>query len=92
MKHSNPKRRDPFKMFDDAIASDWNAVDTIPLSGEGEFMVMTLSGLVRRAKSRGFFRNIRKADSYGPMRITVNSVTTGNYLAAIAWKWPDDKT
>lgn len=76
-------------MLEDALASGWQAVDTIPLNGDGEFMVLTLSGLVRRSKSRGFYRNIRKADSYGPMRITVNSVTTGNYLAAIAWKWPD---
>lgn len=87
MKHSIPKRRDTYEMLEQALTSGWQTVDTIPLKGEGEFMVLTLSGLTRLSRSRGFFRNIRKADSYGPKRISVNSVETGNYLAAIAWKW-----
>ena len=89
MQHSVPKRRKPHEMAQTALASGWNSVDTIPLKGEGPFLVLTLSGLIRLAKNRREYRKIRKADGYGPMRITVNSVETGNYLGAIAWRWPD---
>ncbi|MEO1139715.1 MAG: hypothetical protein AAFW87_09685 [Pseudomonadota bacterium] len=92
MKHSLPKRRDPYKMLEAAVASGWQTIDTVPLKGDGTFLVLTLSGLIRLARNRKAFRNPRKADSYGPKRMTVNSVETGNYLGAIAWKWPDDET
>ena len=71
-------------------ASGWDAVDTVPLAGEGDFLVLTLSGSVRLARNRKTFRNCRKADGYGPERTNVISVETGNYLAAIAWKCPDE--
>ena len=76
-------------MLEDALASGWSSVDDIPLRGEGEFLVLTLSGLIRRAKNRRDYRKIRRADGYGPRRLTVNAVDTGNYLGAIAWKWPE---
>ena len=76
-------------MAQSAIASGWNSVSSIPLKGDGAFLVLTLSGLIRLARNRRDYRKIRKADGYGPERITVNSVETGNYLGAIAWKWPD---
>ncbi|WP_299627479.1 hypothetical protein [uncultured Tateyamaria sp.] len=87
MKHSVPIRRDPYLVLEDALRSGWQTVDTIPLRGEGTFMVITLSGLHRRAKNRRDYRRFRKADGYGPKRITVNAVDSGNYLGAIAWKW-----
>lgn len=89
MRHYVPKRRDPFEMHHDAIADGWQAVDTIPLKGEGEFMVLTLSGMIRLARNRRETRNIKPADGYGPMRTTVGAVVSGNYLAAIAWRWPN---
>ena len=89
LKHSLPKRRNPHLMAEEALASGWYSVDTIPLRGEGEFLVLTLSGLVRLAKNRRAYRKFRKADGYGPKRLTVNAVKTGNYLGAIAWKWPE---
>lgn len=89
MKHSLPKRRDPYKMLEDALTTGWQAIDTVPLKTEGEFLVLTLSGLIRLSRNRKAFRNPRSADGYGPKRMTVSSVETGNYLAAIAWKWPD---
>ena len=73
-------------MFEDALAQGWHPLDTIPLKGEGEFMVLTLSGLVRRARNRKDFRQHRQADGYGPARTTVCAVQSGNYLAAIAWR------
>ncbi len=76
-------------MLADALASGWHSVDDIPLKGEGVFLVLTLSGLVRHARNRRTYRKIRRADGYGPRRLTVNAVDTGNYLGAIAWKWPD---
>ncbi|MFC6584516.1 hypothetical protein [Sulfitobacter aestuariivivens] len=72
-----------------ALSDGWNPIETIPLKGEGEFLVLTLSGLVRLARSRKSSRGGRKADGYGPARTTVNATETGNYLAAIAWRWPD---
>lgn len=89
MKHSVPKRRDPFKMLEEAIHNGWQAVDTIPLKGEGNFLVLTISGLTRLARNRKNFRNARRADGYGPMRTTVVGVESGNYLGAMAWKWPE---
>ena len=89
MKHSILKRRDTYEMLEDALMSGWQTIDNVPLLGEGEFIVLTLSGLTRRSKNRRSIRNFRKADSYGPKRVSVNSVESGNYLAAIAWKWPD---
>ncbi len=42
------------------------------------------------ARNKKGFRRARTADSYGPARISVIAVDSGNYLSAIAWKWPDD--
>ena len=89
MKHSLPKRRNPHDMAEEALATGWHPVDTVPLKGEGAFLVLTLSGLVRLARNRRNYRKFRKADGYGPKRLTVNSVESGNYLGAIAWKWPE---
>ncbi len=89
MKHYVPKRRDPFDMLEEAILEGWQSIDIVPLEGEGEFLALTLSGLVRLSRNRKPFRNPRRADGYGPKRMVVNSTKTGNYLAAIAWKWPD---
>ena len=90
VKHAIPKRRDPFEMLETALAGGWHSVANIPLKGEGAFMVLTLSGLTRLARNRKAYRKARPADGYGPMRTTVCAVETGNYLAAIAWKWLDD--
>ncbi|MEL7258391.1 MAG: hypothetical protein AAFN80_11205 [Pseudomonadota bacterium] len=90
MKHSTPKRRDPFEMLDQALQSGWRTLDTVPLRGEGQFLVLTVSGLTRLARNPKDFRNPRKADGYAPERMTVVSVETGNYLGAMAWRWPDD--
>lgn len=90
MKHANPERRDPYKMLDRALADGWNTVETIPLKGDGQFLVLTLSGLIRLAHNRKSFRIARKADGYGPQRTTVISVEKGNYLGAIAWRWPEE--
>ena len=76
-------------MLDEALKSGWQPVDTIPLSGEGEFLVITMSGLTRLARNRRTDHKARNADGYGPKRATVISVETGNYLAAIAWRWPE---
>lgn len=89
LKHSLPKRLNPYQMAEEALASGWQSVDTVPLNGEGEFLVLTLSGLIRLAKNRRDYRKFRKADGYGPKRLTVNAVESGNYLGAIAWKWLD---
>ncbi len=90
MHHSVPKRRDPYEMLENARADGWQTVDDIPLKGEGSFLVITLSGLVRLARNRRTARHIRPADGYGPARASVGAVSSGNYLTAIAWKWPDD--
>jgi len=89
VKHSVPKRRNPHEMASEALASGWHSLDTIPLRDEGEFLVLTVSGLVRLARNRRSYRKIRKSDGYGPNRLTVNAVGSGNYLGAIAWKWPE---
>jgi len=88
LKHTKPKRRDPFEMLEDGIQSGWQRLDTIPLKGEGEFLVLTVSGLIRLARNGKSGRKPRRADAYGPERMTVNSVKTGNYLGAMAWRWP----
>ncbi|NRB04154.1 MAG: hypothetical protein HRU30_12920 [Rhodobacteraceae bacterium] len=89
MKHAVPERRKPYKMLEQALADGWESVHNIPLKGEGEFVVLTLSGLIKLARNRKVHRITRKADGYGPARTTVVSVRTGNYLGAIAWRWPD---
>jgi len=89
MHHSVPKKRDPFAMLDAALEAGWQPVDTIPLKGEGPFMVLTLSGMERLARNRREVRRVRPADGHGPARTTVGAVVSGNYLAAIAWRWPD---
>ena len=86
MKHTIPTRRDPFEMLERALEDGWETVDTIPLSGEGEFLVLTMSGLIRLSRNRNSERKFRKADYYGPKRANVIAVESGNYLAAIAWK------
>ena len=86
MQNAPPGRRDPYRILLNALAEDWQTIDTIPLKGEGPFWVLTLSGLVRLAHNRKSFRKARKADGYGPMRTTVVAVKSANYLAAIAWK------
>ena len=88
MKSSDSEHRQPFKMLEEALAEGWLPIDSIPLAGEGEFLALTLSGLVRLVKNRKTDRKPRRADGYGPKRTSVNSVETGNYLAAIAWRWP----
>ncbi|MEM9584225.1 MAG: hypothetical protein AAGA08_14040 [Pseudomonadota bacterium] len=77
-------------MLQDALDAGWATVDTMPLKGEGVFLVLTVSGLTRLARNRNAVRKARRADGYGPARISVISVETGNYLGAMAWKWPDD--
>ena len=74
-------------MLERGLKQGWQAVDTIPLKGQGSFEVMTLSGLIRLARNRKSFRRARPADGYGPARTIVCAVDTGNYLAAIAWRW-----
>lgn len=86
MKHSLPTKRDPFEMLATALQDGWHSVETLPVRGDGDFLVMTLSGLIRTARNRNLERRFRKADGYGPARANVISCKTGNYLAAIAWK------
>ena len=90
MKHTVPRKRDPFVMLSDALVSGWETVDSLPLRGDGAFLVLTLSGLVRRARNRNRELRFRRADAYGPKRATVVAEDSGNYLAAIAWKPLDD--
>lgn len=86
MKHDLPKKHDPRAMLSEALVNGWETVDSVPLSGEGSFLVLTMSGLVRLARNRNLERTIRRADPYGPKRASVIAVDSGNYLAAIAWK------
>ncbi len=90
MKHAVPRRRNTYDMYSDALETGWHPIDSLPRHGEGAFLVLTLSGLVRMARNKKGFRRARTADSYGPARISVIAVDSGNYLSAIAWKWPDD--
>lgn len=89
MKHAAPRKRDPNEMLADALQEGWQTVDTLPVKGDGAFMVLTLSGLIRLAHNRNHTRKSRRADAYGPKRSTVVANDSGNYLAAVAWKWPD---
>lgn len=77
---------DPYTLVERAFEHGWQPIHSIPLAGEGEFTVLTLKGLVRRAKNRKTTRTFRRSDKYGPARTTVVSIATGNYLAAIAWR------
>jgi hypothetical protein len=87
VKHSLPRARNPFEMLQTALDEGWLPIADIPLAGEGNFTVLTYSGLIRRAFNRRAVRHYRKADSWGPARATVVAVESGNYLAAIAWRW-----
>lgn len=89
MKHDTPRRRDPNAMLSEALLNGWETVDTIPVRGDGVFLALTLSGLIRRAHNRNIDRKARRADAYGPKRSTVVASDSGNYLAAIAWKAMD---
>ncbi len=89
MKHTVIRKRDPNLMLQEALDEGWETIDTMPLRGEGVFLVLTVSGLVRLAHNRNMQRTARRADSYGPKRSSVIAEESGNYLAAIAWKWPD---
>lgn len=73
-------------MLDDAINAGWRSIRSIPRAGEGEFLVLTISGLVRRARNHRELPRFRAADGYGPRRTSVVAVESGNYLTAIAWK------
>ncbi len=90
MEHSIPQKRDAYEMLNNALAEGWDTVDTLPLRGDGDFLALTVSGLIRRAYNRNTVRKSRRADAYGPKRSSVVAVSSGNYLAAIAWKWPED--
>lgn len=92
MKHSVPTRRNPYQMLEEALKNGWNSVDSLPLPENGEFMVITMSGLIRRARNRNPIARIRKADHYGPARANVIAIESGNYLAAIAWRPAPSKT
>ena len=88
MKHALPEKRNPYRMRDKALEDGWQTLDTIPRYGEGVFLVLTFSGLIRTARMARRFPRIKKADGYGPERVTVIATESGNYLTAIAWKWP----
>lgn len=77
---------DGFQLRDLALLHGWSTVRTIPLAGEGPFLALTLRGLIREVRSRSSVRRIKPADGYGPERVTVRAIKSGNYLAAIAWK------
>lgn len=80
---------DPYSLYEWAIEQGWHPIHSMPLAGEGEFIVLTLKGLIRTAKNRKATRKFKRSDEYGPARTTVVSSKTGNYLAAIAWKNSD---
>lgn len=80
------RRVDPFALLDEALEDGWQTVHTIPVSGEGVFMALTITGIKRLVRNRNKERKLRRADSYGPARASVIGVETGNYLGAIAWK------
>lgn len=86
MKHSTLEKRNPYAMLSSALLEGWETIDSIPVAGDGEFVVLTISGLIRTARNRNAVRKHRRADSYGPKRTTVVAVDSGNYLGAIAWK------
>jgi hypothetical protein len=80
---------DPYLILERALTHGWQGIETVPLADEGVFQVVTIKGLVRLARNRSLVRKFRRADGWGPKRATVVSVDTGNYLGAIAWRWPD---
>lgn len=90
MIHDTPRKQSTDGMLADALAEGWETVDTLPLRGDGIFIALTLSGLTRHVHNRNSLRKSRRADAYGPKRSTVVAVDSGNYLSAIAWKWPED--
>lgn len=90
MKHAMPQRRDPKEMQRQALAEGWQPLSKIPKRGEGEYIVLTFSGLIRRARSHRLEPRIRAADGRGPERTTVVATESGNYLTAIAWRWPSE--
>ncbi|WP_300032090.1 hypothetical protein [uncultured Roseobacter sp.] len=83
------RRVNPFELLEEALEEGWQTVDTIPRAGQGDFLVLTLTGLVARARTRSDSPRIRRADGWGPERTTVVASGSGNYLGAIAWRWPD---
>lgn len=89
MEHSVPRKRDPSKLLSEALNEGWETVNSLPVRGDGVFLALTLSGLIRRAHNRNVERKARRADAYGPKRSNVVAEESGNYLAAIAWKWPE---
>jgi hypothetical protein len=85
------KSEDPYLILERAVSDGWQSIDTIPLADEGTFWVITIKGLMRMARNRSLTRRARRADGWGPARTTVVSVDSGNYLGAIAWRWPDEE-
>lgn len=77
---------DAYHLYELALDHGWNPVSSIPLAGEGRFWALTLRGLIRDVRTRSPVLRIKPADAYGPRRVTVKAVKSGNYLAAIAWK------
>ncbi|MEL6639953.1 MAG: hypothetical protein AAGL17_08030 [Cyanobacteria bacterium J06576_12] len=77
---------DAFQLYEVAIDAGWRSVRSIPLAGQGPFEALTIRGLIRIVKTRSPVLRIRRADGYGPERVTVKAITSGNYLAAIAWR------
>lgn len=73
-------------MLDDALEAGWLRIGSVPCAGQGDFMVLTMSGLIRRARNHREKPRFRDADGYGPRRAAVVAVESGNYLTAIAWK------
>lgn len=83
---SNLSNTNPFELVEAAFEAGWSPIHTIPLADEGEFIALTVKGLVRKVRNRNSVRRFKRSDKYGPARTTVVSVVSGNYLAAIAWK------
>ncbi len=81
--------RSAYELLDTAVARGWNRIETIPLFGQGSFMVLTLFGLIRRAQNMQTELRIHSADDHGPNRTSVVSLESGNALVAIAWKRVD---
>ena len=77
---------DAFQLYQAAVDDGWRSVKSIPLAGQGPFEALTIRGLIRKVKTRSPVLRIRRADGYGPERVTVKAVASGNYLAAIAWR------
>jgi len=77
---------DSFHLFELAIDDGWRTIRTVPLAGQGQFLGLTIRGLIRVVKTRSNVLRVRPRDGYGPERVTVKAVASGNYLAAIAWK------